>query len=103
MLDSAWVYILTNKNNTTLYIGVTNDLSARLSEHKKKQNPTAFTARYNLFKLVYYQGFTTLEEAIEMEGYIKGKSRRWKMDLINTLNPTWKDLADDIAAQDDDR
>ena len=95
MLNSGWVYILTNKTNSTLYTGVTSDLSTRLWEHKTKQNPNSFTARYKLFKLVYCQGFETVVEAIEYEKYIKGKTRQWKMDLINAFNPSWRDLSND--------
>jgi putative endonuclease len=92
MLPSAWIYILTNKHNTTLYVGVTNNLPARLWEHRTKQNPKCFTARYNLYKLVYYEEFELIADAVERERYIKGKTRQWKEDLINTINPEWKDL-----------
>ena len=92
MLNSGWVYILTNENNTTLYVGVTTDLATRLWEHRTKQNASSFSAKYNLFKLVYFQGFSTIVEAIKMEKYIKGKTRQWKIALITNFNPTWKDL-----------
>ena len=69
----AWVYILTNKHNTTLYVGVTNNLPTRLWEHRTKQDPKCFTTRYNLYKLVYYEGFDSIEEAIRREKYIKRK------------------------------
>jgi putative endonuclease len=88
-----WVYILTNHRHTTLYVGVTNNLSTRLYEHRTKQNPKSFTARYNICKLVYYEGFDVITTAIAREKYMKGKSRRWKEDLIKTMNPSMEDLS----------
>src|ERR1044072_1148158 len=90
MPPSAWVYILTNKHDTTLYVGVTNDLPTRLWEHRTKQNPKCFTARYNLYKLIFYQEFESIQDAIEREKYIKGKTRQWKEVLIKTMNVDWK-------------
>jgi len=97
MLPCAWVYILSNKNNTTLYVGVTNDLPTRLWEHRTKQDPGCFTARYDLFKLIYYQGFESVQDAIEQEKYIKGKKRAWKDELIKTMNADWKDLTEEVS------
>jgi len=93
----AWVYIITNEHHTTLYTGVSNDLPVRLWEHRTKQNPKCFTARYNLHKLVYYEGFELMEEAINREKFIKGKTRKWKLDLINSRNPEWNDLTDEVS------
>jgi putative endonuclease len=93
MLPVAWVYILTNKHNTTLYVGMTNDLPTRLWEHRTKQYPSSFTARYNVSKLVFHEGFETIEEAIDREALIKGKTRKWKEELINGLNSDWHDLS----------
>lgn len=93
----AWVYIITNDHNTTLYTGVSNDLPVRLWEHRTKRNPKCFTARYNLHKLVYYEGFELMEEAINREKFIKGKTRKWKLDLINCGNPEWNDLTDEVS------
>ena len=93
----AWVYILTNDNNTTLYVGMTNDLPTRLWEHRTKQYPTSFTARYNLSKLVYYEEFDTVDEALDRESFIKGKSRKWKEELISSMNKDWKDLSGELA------
>ncbi len=92
MSTTAWVYILTNRHNTTLYVGMTKDLPARLWEHRTKQNPKCFTARYNIYKLIYYEPYDLIIEAVPREKYIKGKTRKWKEDLIKTLNPNWKDL-----------
>ena len=90
------VYIMTNEYNTTLYVGVTADLPGRVMEHKEKVYPNSFTARYNLTKLVYYEAFHSIEEAIAREKQMKAGSRRKKEELIKALNPTWKDLYDEI-------
>jgi putative endonuclease len=94
----AWVYILTNKAMTTLYTGYTIDLRTRLWEHRTKQNPSAFTAAYDINILVYYKGFHSIESAEAMEKQIKGKNKRWKIRLINSLNPEWKDLTPEAEA-----
>ena len=96
MIPFAWVYIMANKNNTTLYIGVSTDLNTRVWEHKKNINSLSFTSRYNVHKLVYFEGFDQIEKAIKREKYIKGKSRKWKEALINKINPNWDDLSDDV-------
>ncbi|WP_017731542.1 GIY-YIG nuclease family protein [Nafulsella turpanensis] len=70
-----FVYILTNKNKTVLYTGLTNDLERRVFEHKEKSRKSAFTARYHIGKLVYYERFSHIEEAIEREKQIKAGSR----------------------------
>lgn len=88
---SYFVYILTNKSNT-LYVGVTNDLNRRLYEHKNKLIP-GFTQKYNLDKLVYFNEFNRIEEAIGAEKKIKSWTRKKKMELIKTINPTFKDLS----------
>ena len=91
-MPSAWIYILTNERNTTLYVGVTNDLPTRLWEHRTKRNPKSFSSQYNLCKLVYHEPFDSIIEAIKREKYIKGKGRKWKEALTYTMNPDWKDL-----------
>ena len=87
---------MANKNNTTLYVGVSTDLNARVWEHKIKVSSSSFTARYNIEKLVYFEGFDQIEKAIEREKFIKGKSRKWKEALINKVNSNWNDLSDEI-------
>lgn len=87
------IYILTNKNNNVLYTGLTSDLKSRLLEHKEKKYPNSFTSKYNLNKLVYYKGFNSIEEAIAEEKRIKGGSRKKKIELIESINPKWKDLS----------
>ena len=86
------VYIMCNTNNTTLYTGVTSNLPARVAQHKEKENPKSFTAKYNCIKLVYYKWFDTINEAIAEEKRIKGGSRKKKEILINSINPEGKDL-----------
>ena len=98
MTPSAWTYIITNNHNTTLYVGVTNDLPTRLWEHRTKQNPLSFTARYNLYKLVYYEPFELIVDAIKREKHIKHKTRKWKEALICKVNPEWKDLTAELLA-----
>lgn len=83
---------MTNKNNTTLYVGVTSNLRNRVYEHKQKLHPRSFTARYNLSKLVYYEGYQSIEEAIFREKQLKAGSRKKKLDLIKQFNPQWSDL-----------
>jgi putative endonuclease len=93
-LKSYWVYILSS-NTGTLYIGVTGDLSKRIYEHKNKIIP-GFTEKYNINRLVYFQEFDRVEQAIEMEKKLKGWSRQKKIDLIRSINPNVKDLAEDL-------
>jgi len=87
------VYILTNKNNSVLYTGVTSDLKSRLFNHKEKKYQNSFTSRYNVYKLVYYRGFHNIEEAIAEEKRIKAGSRKKKIELIESINPDWQDLS----------
>jgi len=88
----GFVYILTNKGNSVLYTGVTSDLINRLKKHKARKYRNSFSARYNLDKLVYFEEFETIGEAIKREKQIKGGSRKKKVNLINSLNPEWNDL-----------
>ncbi len=92
------VYIMTNKNNTVLYVGVTSDLKDRVYKHQTKHFKTSFTAKYNLNKLVYFEVFSSIVEAIAREKNIKNWKREWKIELINSINPEWKDLSDDVLS-----
>ena len=92
----GWVYILSSGNGNVLYVGVTNNLSTRVWEHRTKRNRKSFTARYNVFNLVYYERFECIMDAIEREKYINGKTRAWKDMLIDSMNPEWIDLYDSI-------
>jgi len=86
------IYILTNSRHTVLYTGVTNNLERRLLEHKSKTG-NAFTKRYNVDQLVYFECGDDINMAIAREKQIKAGSRQDKIDLINSVNPEWKDLS----------
>ena len=90
-----YVYIMTNKYNTVLYTGVTNELKRRVYEHKQGLGG-GFTSRYNVRKLVYYEITADVNAAIAREKQIKGGSRSKKIDLVNGMNPEWKDLYPDL-------
>ena len=90
------VYMLSNKYNTVLYIGVTVDLQSRIKEHKEKSYPGSFTAKYNCDKLVWYKSYGRIEEAIDIEKRMKGGNRKAKEQLINERNAEWKDLWEEI-------
>ena len=96
-MKSGFVYIFTNKNHTTLYIGVTSHIVQRINQHRDKVFPNSFTAKYNLNKLVYYEVFQEIGDAIVREKQLKAGSRKKKLDLINSLNTEWKDLYDEIV------
>jgi putative endonuclease len=89
------VYIMTNRYHTVLYTGVTGDLAKRVYQHKEKL-VNGFTQQYNVTQLVYYEVFQDPTQAILREKQIKAGSRQKKIDLINKLNPEWRDLADDL-------
>lgn len=92
MIRGGCIYLMTNKNKSTLYLGVTSDLIRRVQEHKNRIYPKSFTAKYNLEHLVYYESFSRIEEAIMMEKQIKKWRREKKEVLINSINPNWDDL-----------
>jgi len=85
------MYIMTNKHNTVLYTGVTSNLTKRIYEHKAKLTE-GFTKKYNVTRLVYYEVFDDIYNAIVREKQIKAGSRQKKMVLINAMNPDWNDL-----------
>lgn len=90
-MKQYFIYILTNKNNTVLYTGVTNNLLIRVWQHKNKIYRW-FTNKYNINKLIYYEIFEDAYEAISREKQIKSGSRQKKINLINSFNPQWIDL-----------
>jgi len=90
-----FVYIITNKNNTVLYTGITRNLIKRVFEYKNKLTE-GFSKRYNLDKLVYYEIFDDSYNAISREKQIKAGSRKRKIELINAFNPDWLDLNDKL-------
>jgi putative endonuclease len=85
-------YILTNHTNSVLYTGVTNDLKKRVYEHKQGENTNSFTKKYRCYKLVWFEYFKDVNDAIAAEKKIKGWTRDKKITLIKSLNPTFKDL-----------
>lgn len=92
MRHGGYVYILTNKNNTVLYVGVTGNLEQRIWQHRTGKFPGSFTSKYQVIKLVYYEEFLSIEDAITRENQLKAGSRQKKIDLINERNPEWRDL-----------
>lgn len=90
------VYMVTNKQNGTLYVGVTSDLPRRIWEHKEKI-ADGFTKKYSLDKLVFFEDHGTMNDAIDREKRLKRWHRQWKLKLIEDTNPEWKDLYTDIV------
>ena len=86
-----WVYIVTNKPNGTLYIGVTGGIDDRMERHSSG-NGSVFTSKYKLFKLVYFEEFQYIDDAISREKQLKNWHRQWKINLIEESNPNWDDL-----------
>jgi len=87
------MYFMANKNNTVIYVGSTTQIIKRVFQHKTKAFK-GFTAKYNCDKLVYFEQYDTISEAIIRERQIKAGNRKKKEELINTINPQWKDLSD---------
>lgn len=95
-LKPGFVYMLTNKNNTTLYVGVTSEIVKRIKDHKEKKYPRSFTSRYNLDKLVYYEVLRSMSATIGREKQLKAGSRAKKLALIESVNPDWRDLYGEV-------
>ncbi len=93
-MEEYYVYILSNKINTTLYIGMTNNLKRRIYEHKNKLVP-GFTEKYNVNKLVYFEKVSDVKAAIQREKNLKNWNRDWKLELIKRTNPSFMDLSVD--------
>ena len=91
-----YTYILASKRNGTLYIGVTNNLFSRMLQHKLKTNKNSFTAKYNTDKLVYYEEYQNIQDAIVREKELKRYKRLWKIELIEKDNPAWRDFFKDM-------
>jgi putative endonuclease len=94
-----YVYILASRPHGPIYVGVTNDLVRRVSEHRLKLTP-GFTSRYFIFKLVYYEAFEDVNVAIAREKALKRWHRAWKDELIARQNPGWRDLYPELAGED---
>jgi putative endonuclease len=92
MEKGGYAYILASKGKR-LYVGVTAQLQIRVSQHKARKDPSSFTARYNIDRLVYFEGFATIGEAIARESAIKNMHRLEKIQLIVSVNPEWRDLS----------
>ncbi|HJD55357.1 MAG TPA: GIY-YIG nuclease family protein [Rickettsia endosymbiont of Pyrocoelia pectoralis] len=90
-MKEYYVYILSNKCNGTLYVGVTSDIIKRIWQHKQKIIK-GFTTKYDIDKLVYFEQFNDINLAIGREKRLKEYKRKWKLDLINSSNPNWEDL-----------
>ena len=88
----GFVYIITTKRNTALYTGVTSNLKERILKYINRTYPDSFSKRYNITKLVYYECFGTMNDAIKREKQIKAGSRKRKVEMINGTNPDWVDL-----------
>lgn len=95
----AFIYIISNHNRTTFYIGVTNNLERRISEHKQLKG-SVFAAKYKLTNLVYYEEIYGMANAIAREKQLKNWHREWKINLIKELNPEMVDLAKDWQGKD---
>ena len=90
------VYILANPRHTVFYVGVTSNLVHRVLQHKAKLNK-GFTLRYNVINLMYYEEFYDIRDAIHREKQVKRYRRKWKENLINEMNPEWKDLSEGLC------
>jgi len=100
MKDNSYIYFMTNSYNNVLYVGVTNDIVRRIAEHKAKINK-GFTYKYNCDRLVYYETFALMTDAIAREKQLKNWKREWKNKLITDSNPDWRDLSEEIGVDED--
>ena len=100
MNKQGYIYFMANQHNNVLYLGVTNNLRRRVAEHKAKINK-GFTYKYNCDKLVYFEKIESIEDAIDREKQLKNWKREWKNKLINEMNPTLKDLSEEIGVDDE--
>ena len=96
MRKRGYIYLITNQHNTALYVGVTNNLARRVAEHKAKINK-GFTYKYNCDKLVYFEFYNSITDAIKREKQLKNWKRAWKNALVNEENEAWEDLSEEIG------
>ncbi|SDW86689.1 putative endonuclease [Lutibacter oricola] len=94
-MKESYIYILSNKNHTVLYIGVTSNLKDRIQQHKNGTG-SIFTKKYNIVMLMYFETFTNINEAIKREKQLKKWNKKWKWELIQSINPQLKDLYQDL-------
>ena len=99
-MKSYYVYLLASKRNGTLYLGESNNLLRRVIEHKRKL-VKSFSSKYNVDKLVWYEQTNDVRIAIQREKQIKGWLRKWKLELIEEMNPNWEDLFYEIGGTDE--
>ena len=97
METKGYIYFMTNSSNKVLYVGVTNSLKRRIAEHAEGRG-SSFTCKYNCSKLVYYEVFPDIEQAIAREKQLKHFKRAWKEELVRALNPDWKDLGQTLVS-----
>lgn len=95
-MKGGFVYVISNSHNTVLYTGVTNNLLRRIQEHKTSLNPDSFASKYHVHRLLYYEYFERIQDAIYREKQIKKWKREWKFNVIKESNPTLKDLFDEL-------
>ena len=100
MEEKGYIYFMTNRTNNVLYIGVTSSLMRRIVEHAERRG-SVFTSKYNCSKLVYFEVFPTIEQAISREMQLKHFKREWKNQLVETVNPEWRDLSESVISDPD--
>lgn len=100
MPKKGYTYITTNDNHTVLYTGATSTLKDRIDRHRNKKYKNAFTGRYNVYKLVWFLEFVWIGDALKREKQIKAGSRKKKIELIETTNPEWRDLYEELLLRD---
>jgi putative endonuclease len=98
LFKQGYTYIMTNKYRTTFYIGVTNDITARVWQHINNEG-SAFVKRYKLYDLVYYEWYERITDAIDREKQLKNWHQDWKINLIKSVNPDMKDLKGEIGLE----
>ena len=97
METKGYIYFMTNPSNKVLYIGVTGSLKRRISEHSNGQG-SIFTRKYNCSKLVFFEAFPDIKQAIAREKQLKHFKRSWKNELVSTINPSWQDLIPQLTS-----
>ena len=98
--EKGYIYFMTNRTNNVLYVGVTRSLTRRIVEHAEGRG-SVFTSKYNCSKLVYFEVFPTIEQAISREKQLKHFKREWKNQLVETVNPEWRDLSESVISDPD--
>ncbi len=100
MEEKGYIYFMTNRTHKVLYIGVTSSLKRRIAEHYEGRG-SVFTSKYNCDKIVYFEIFPTIEQAIIREKQLKHFKREWKNQLVETINPDWQDLSESVITDPD--